>query len=149
MQKNAGDCREQPQNARTNPVQALPAGSVDVPLENENPGALAGATGADVRSYLERLDNTLNRVDATSAFSYAVAELHPEDRIPVLEAAFDFLRPGTPLPAFNSLMAEAYWWADRASRAERKAYAFACYQRMSEADQRSFIAHVTGARHDG
>ncbi|MFV0300206.1 MAG: hypothetical protein ACK5IP_04885 [Paracoccus sp. (in: a-proteobacteria)] len=106
VQNDAGTCESDPHKIRT--VCSSDVHEQDHARENENPGALAGATGADVRSYLEQLDNTLNRIDAASAFSRAVAELHPDDRISALEATFDFLRPGAPLPAFYSVMAEAY-----------------------------------------
>ena len=36
--------------------------------ENENPGALAGATGAELHSWSEWLDDTSNSVNTASAF---------------------------------------------------------------------------------
>ena len=45
--------------ARTNPVQAAPICSPDVPQTNENPGALAGASGANVKAdQLQRKEYT-------------------------------------------------------------------------------------------
>ena len=50
--------------------------------------------------------------------------------------------PGAP---FLGIMDEAESWADLATVQERKAYALACYTRLSERDRAAFLAHVRGA----
>ena len=49
--------------------------------------------------------------------------------------------PGAP---FFGVMDEAAFWADRATVQERKAYALACYARLSERDRAAFLKHVEG-----
>lgn len=49
--------------------------------------------------------------------------------------------PGAP---FLGIMDEAESWADLATVQERKAYALACYTRLSERDRAAFLAHVQG-----
>ena len=49
--------------------------------------------------------------------------------------------PGAP---FLGTMDEAESWADLATVQERKAYALACYIRLSERDRAAFLAHVQG-----
>lgn len=54
---------------------------------------------------------------------------------------------GWPVPPLLSIMDEACGWADYAARAERKAYALACYTRMPQTDRAAFLAYVTGGGH--
>lgn len=139
-------------------------GPDDAP-KNENPGALAGATGAksielDVRS--KRYNSTESRAtcheaaDAirrlcragSSHFKVAVAwgalkELDPEDAAKVAAA---FVRAGPPVPAFDGVMAEAAFWADMATPTEHAAYALACFARLSPDRQTAFLAHVQEGR---
>lgn len=147
MQKNAGDCAEHRRNARTNPVHALSASFTDVPEQKENPGALAGATGTDLKSFWSWFDHNLKRQIAASELVSALLNCAPEDRVPFLELLLDHLRPGWPQSLLIDLMREARWWVTNASRAERKAYCLACYEGMPEDDKRSFVAYITGARH--
>ena len=110
--------------------------------ENENPGALAGATGADLHSWLEWVDLSIQRESAARSLMDAVLACEPRDRIPLMERFIEALRPGQPIAAFGSIMAEASFWADMASAAELKAYALACYSRLSPADQIGFLNYV-------
>ncbi|MDO5371098.1 hypothetical protein [Paracoccus sp. (in: a-proteobacteria)] len=60
-----------------------------------------------------------------------------------MERLLEELRPGWPqVPFLCGLMEEAAFWADRASRAELKAYCLASYQRMTPADQAAFLGYV-------
>lgn len=112
---------------------------------NENPGALAGATGANVQTIAERADDTLKRLSAARTLADATAACPPDDRVPFLERLLDELRPGWPIPAFmGRVMAEARFWADMASRAELKAYAAACVERMPSDDRAAFLAFLAG-----
>ncbi|WP_299363107.1 hypothetical protein [uncultured Paracoccus sp.] len=119
--------------------------------ENKNPSALAGATGVDVQSVTLFDYVTLTRLQAASALAGAIAACDSEDRIPFLELLLQELRPGWPqVPFLCELVEEAGFWADRASRAELKAYCLSCYQRMRPDDQAAFLAYVhQGRRRDG
>ncbi|MFC3169863.1 hypothetical protein [Paracoccus fontiphilus] len=108
----------------------------------ENPGALAGATGADLHSWLEWVDLSIQREAAARSLLEAVLACDPRDRIPLMERFIEAMRPGAPIPAFGSIMAEAAFWADMASTAELKAYSVACYNRMSRTDQVAFLSYV-------
>ena len=110
--------------------------------ENENPGALAGASGADLHSWLEWVDLNIQRESAARSLMEAVLACDPRDRIPLMERFIEAMRPGAPIPAFGSIMAEAAFWADMASTAELKAYSVACYSRMSLTDQAAFLSYV-------
>lgn len=74
------------------------------------------------------------------ALIQALLDCDRDDRLPFLEALTEGLRAGAPLPAFGHVMAEANFWADMASRAERKAYCAACFARLSPADQAGFLS---------
>lgn len=119
--------------------------SADVPCgqANENPGALAGATGASAETIETTEAHTLNRLRTASALACAVAACDPEDRVLFLERLLEELRPGWPqVPFLCGLMEEAGFWADRASRAELKAYCLASFQRMPPVDQAAFLGYV-------
>lgn len=121
-----------------------PAANLTGDYTNENPGALAGATGADLHSWLEWVDLNIQREAAARSLMEAVLACDPRDRIPLMERFIEAMRPGQPVPAFDSVMAEAAFWADMASTAELKAYALACYSRMSASDQQAFLGYVQG-----
>lgn len=109
-----------------------------------DPGARASATevklqsGRDCEEYIRRDPATTRR------FSDALVQFDPDDRLDVLEDAHDFLRAGMPIVLFGSIMEEATFWADRASRVERKAYCLASYNRLSEADRKAFLCYIRG-----
>ncbi|MCT4333790.1 hypothetical protein MU516_13040 [Paracoccus sp. YLB-12] len=113
--------------------------------EKENPGALAGATGTDLKVWLDWVDNNLNRESAARSLLEAVLACDPRDRIPLMERFIDALRHGAPLPAFGGVMDEASFWADGATASELKCYAVACYSRLSAKDQRGFLGYVQGS----
>lgn len=110
----------------------------------ENPDALAGAVGADLNSTAEWVDTNTRRESAARPLCDAVAACDPRDRLFLLELLIEALRAGQPVPAFDSVMAEASHWADWASTAELKAYALACYTRLSAWDQNAFLGYVQG-----
>ena len=110
---------------------------------NENPGALAGATGANgIRHFTTPAYR--NRAIAATALCSAIADCDPGDACTIMAAALADLGGGmgSPLPVFETPLADARWWAGYASPAELKAYALACYDAMRPKVQAAFLAHV-------
>lgn len=114
-----------------------------------DPGARASATEVNVQSGRD-YDQYIRRDPATTRrFSDALVQFDPDDRLDVLEDAHEFLCAGMPIVLFGSMMEQAAFWADRASRTERKAYLLACFNRLSVDDQLAFFQHVRpGRRHE-
>lgn len=110
--------------------------------QKECPGTLAGATGADVQEWLSWIDHNIERENAAREFALALLKCDPADRLELLEVSIEALRPGWPVPPFGRVMDEASFWADMASRAERKAYMLACFERLSVRDQSGFLAYA-------
>ena len=116
--------------------------SGDVPPENESPGALAGATGADNEVWLDWIDNNLKRESAARGLLQAVFACDARDRVPLMERFIDVMRAGQPTTGFGPIMAEAREWAVWATRAELKAYALAACEAMNGRDQAAFLGHL-------
>lgn len=112
--------------------------------ENENPGALAGATGTDIEGFWSLFEDNLNRRAQATRIIDAVLDCGPEDRVLFLETILDQIRPGWPKSFNIDVMEEAGWWADTATTPERKAYLLACYRRLSRADKAAFLTYITG-----
>ena len=116
------------------------SGNVLTPA-NENPGALAGATGADqFKSVVPEYYST--NLSPTMALCLAIVKCDPHDAALIMEKALSDLTFGEPRPTLFSVMDDASWWADYATPAELKAYALACFNRLSATDQRAFLAYV-------
>ena len=62
----------------------------DADPENENPGALAGATGADLRSGRVADEDSLKRIEAARALAAVVSDCDPRDRVPLLKRLLDY-----------------------------------------------------------
>lgn len=89
------------------------------------------------------VETALRTMDAVVAMADAAADCPHGIRIGTLEWLIDFHRHGAPAPAFlGQVMKEARCWAETAARAELKAYAAACWERMGEADRKAFIEHL-------
>jgi hypothetical protein len=116
-------------------------------LSNENPGALAGATGADQLGTSFKTEEYRARAVAASALADAIADCDRDDAVTLMDAALWGLRAGAPGPAFLSIMQEAEEWADFATVSERKAYCLASWNRLPGSDRAAFLAHVTGGGH--
>lgn len=100
---------------------------------------------ADYQDERSWIDSNLNRALATRQFCHALVQFEPDDRLEVLEDAYEFFSAGFPMPLLGTLMEQAAFWADRASRQERKAYLLACYNRVSPEDRAAFWRHVRAA----
>lgn len=107
-----------------------------------NPGALAGATGADRKAVSFKSEEYCDRAEKATALCSAIADCHPDDAVTILSAALDDLRPGQPVAAFRSVMIEADSWAAFATRNELKCYSLAAFAAMRPADQKAFLAFV-------
>ncbi len=112
----------------------------------EAPEALAGATGARQIEITFKSKEYRTRHENARRLGDAIAECHPEDACILMEAALaDLLSQRMPpAPFLGGVMDAARCWAGWASRNEHKAFALACYERLSAADQRAFLAHVGG-----
>ncbi len=111
------------------------------PAEKEAPGALAGATEGDFRQTF-KTEHYRNRAARATELGHAIAECHPEDACIIMEAALDDMTEGHPYAPICHTLDEAGYWADQATRNERKAFALANYTRLSKADQAAFLAYV-------
>ena len=86
------------------------------------------------------------RLTETERAALAWAALRSLDEDHAREVAYTVIQgAGAPLPPFISPMDEASFWADIASESELKAYALACFNRLSKRDQRAFLSHVREA----
>ena len=111
-------------------------------MPNEKPGALAGATGSYSIEQTFETAYYRNRAEAATKLGHAIAECHPQDACTLMEAALDNLTEGHPYYPLCRTLAEAGYWADQATRSERKAFALANFTRLSTADQAAFLAYV-------
>lgn len=107
-----------------------------------NPGAAATASGADIV-----LENTTPEYYQTSltpsmALCVAIVKCDPHDAALIMERALSDMARGMPIAPLLSAMDEAAFWADLATPVELKAYALACFNRLSVTDQGAFLAYV-------
>ena len=65
------------------------------PTANENPGALAGATGIELGITFSD-EYYRNRAETATKLGHAIAECHPQDACVIMEAALDNLTEGHP-----------------------------------------------------
>lgn len=98
---------------------------------------------ADLEWLLDQPERDARRAEAAERLSQAVVACDPDDRVMLLETILDEIRPGWPLSHERGLMVEAGWWADNATRNERKAYLLACWNRLADSDRQGFLAYVS------
>lgn len=94
----------------------------------------------------ESLDRNMRREARAHALVQAALDCDQTDRLPFLEAILDGLSAGMPVAVFGQIMAQAHFWAERASRAERKAYCVACFASLDPEDQDAFRAFISERR---
>jgi len=111
----------------------------------ENPGALAGATGANTIEQAFKTKDYRNRADAATALCEAIADCDQTDACTIMEAALADLYLPWPDRLSSFAMTDARAWADFATPRELKAYALACFEKMRPKVQAAFLAHVGGA----
>ncbi|MBL4915683.1 hypothetical protein [Szabonella alba] len=115
--------------------------------ENENPGALAGATGAENEKKASekpssRLTEYLTRIQLATALEVAIRDAHASDAASIMSAALTRMMAGSPPPLLLSAVDEASSWAEWATPDERKAYCLASFNAMPPKDRASFLAYV-------
>lgn len=111
---------------------------------NENPGALAGATGAkQIDRVIKAKDYIRDRQTAT-ALCHAILDCDPADACEVMAVAYGDLRAGMPIAPLEGLMSEARIWAEFATRDELKAYCAATFAAMPARDQAAFLDYAQG-----
>lgn len=111
----------------------------------ENPGALAGATGAGNSELAFKSQEYRLRAERATTLCLAIAECDPEDSAPILWAALDdFHRQGLPGRPLTNVMAHATEWASWATEGELKAYAIAAARRMNPATREAFRVYLGG-----
>ncbi len=86
---------------------------------NENPGALAGATGADLHTITFVSTEYRKRAEAATDLCHAIADCDPEDAIVILDAALTDLRQKLAFdgnPHFAAAVAQYRAARDRSGR---------------------------------
>ena len=97
----------------------------------ENPGALAGAVGANSKADgLTNSDYRL-RLERATSLSMTLRDAHPVDATAICVAFLEGHRAGDPgYTAFGDIRADAEFWADCAHPAELAAYFGASLKRL-------------------
>ncbi len=108
----------------------------------ENPGALAGETGAKKLSKHFNTEEYRVRALATSALSDAIAQCLREDLVVIFEGLLERLRAGEPTTPLLSYMDEARDWAAYATPGELKCYLVAIWNALSKRERARFLAYV-------
>jgi hypothetical protein len=112
----------------------------------KNPGALAGATGADQSKKSFTSKEYQLRSERATSLCMCIADMPAEDAAPILwEALDDFHRRGLPASPMQNLMGHATDWATWATEPELKAYAVAAARRMNPATREAFLIHLRGS----
>ncbi|WP_162683361.1 hypothetical protein [Rhodobacteraceae bacterium DSL-40] len=119
--------------------------------QEENPGALAGATGADQKKALNSLGEVYPTatVDAISRMRPAIEAfnaLSAEDQLILADAIERKFSAGAPIPAFDEVIAEARLWASWASLAELRAYLLASWEALPDLNRSKFLAFADNDR---
>ena len=82
------------------------------------------------------------RAERATTLCLAIRACEPSDACEIMAAALTDLSAGMPIAPLYNPMNEARSWAEMATRDELKAYALACFKRLSDADQAAFLRHV-------
>jgi len=117
------------------------ANSVSPTSKNENPGALAGATGADF-VFADSFGGYATRHALATELIRAIVACPPKEAALIMAAALAMIGAGTPPPTLRKVMIEARQWAGEATVYELRGYAAACVEAMEPAVRGDFIAYV-------
>ncbi|PTV93508.1 hypothetical protein C8J27_11521 [Rhodobacter aestuarii] len=134
-------------------------------LKNENPGALAGATGAEFEASIFKTKEYRLRAEWARAVWFALDHCHPEDAAQICAGFLDSLSTQGPSVShpFGMTSGEAMIWADCApihelaayvaagldrlrglalAKSARKRLFWALWQGFDPEDRRAFLAQV-------
>lgn len=101
--------------------------------QKENPGALAGATGAAFEAANFKASYYRRRFEWATALCHVLGECDAEDAAAICAAYLDNLRTDGPAhPFLNEVRAEAEYWADCAQMPELEAVTLAGLRRLGE-----------------
>lgn len=111
----------------------------------DNPGALAGATGAEQSGQVFKSQEYRLRAERATTLCLAIADCPAEVAAPILwEALDEFHHQGLPDQPLTNLMAHATEWASWATENELKAYAVAAARRMNPSSREAFRLYLGG-----
>ncbi|WP_054302842.1 hypothetical protein [Gemmobacter sp. LW-1] len=110
----------------------------------ENPGALAGATGAKEQSERDVQQDYTMRREWANTLRMVIENCDPADAALIMSDALERMRPGAPVPPLLNALDEARTWAEWATPFERKAFCLASFNALSPKEQAGFLAHVSG-----
>lgn len=114
--------------------------------KKENPGALAGASGAEAIEQKNSDAAYRLRQEWAIALRFAIDHCDPVDAALIMSDALERLRGGSPTPPLMNAVREAHEWAAWATPYEVKAYCLACFHAMPAKSQDGFLAHVMHER---
>lgn len=101
--------------------------------QKQDPGALAGATGAGYEVTNFKTAYYRQRADRANALCRAIGQCHKEEAAQICAAFLDSLRTSGPAhPFLNEVREEAAWWADCAAVPELEAVTLAGLRRLGE-----------------
>ncbi|MGB3313278.1 MAG: hypothetical protein WBB85_02605 [Albidovulum sp.] len=104
-----------------------------VEQQNENPGALAGATGAEIETASFKTASYRLRAEWANALVFCLGEVHADDAAQICAAYLDRLRTSGPAhPFLNEVREEAEYWAYCAHVPELEAVVLAGLRRLGE-----------------
>jgi hypothetical protein len=78
------------------------------------------------------------------ALVLAIVKCDRLDACEIMEQVLEELALDMPIPPFLGIMDQAAFWADMATQREAKAYALACYNRLTPDNQAAFLNYVQG-----
>lgn len=110
---------------------------------NENPGALAGATGANEVGKTICAEDYRVRTNRARALRYMIADCDPIDAALIMSDTLEQMRLGAPVPPLLNAKEEADEWATTATPFERKAWLLACFNACTPKEQAGFLDYVS------
>lgn len=141
----AVSCQNAAGTCGANPHKTSTACSANVrAIAEKNPGALAGATGADSNDLRITSEEYRVRLEHARTLAFAIGQCDPRDACWIMAEALSDLAAGLPGAPLFSHMDNAASWADLASEPELKAFMWACWQRLSPRAQAAFLRHIEG-----
>jgi len=102
-------------------------------MENENPGALAGATGAGQDMFGNMSASYRMRAERATSLCLSIADCDPQDAVQIMAAALEDMTQGGPrVPFLEDMRDAAESWAALAPPHELEAYALSALPRLGQ-----------------